>query len=116
MTTNLIYLRLPEAAMMETTLTQFGLMAEKHWREFRPKMVKEMEAKGILQEMLLEAQEKTGEELEQTWRQLNRQGVPPDQAYRQTWELATEKYILLPPEDETAQPAETTIEFPTLTA
>ena len=30
------------------TLTQYGLMAEKHWREFRPKMVTEMEAKGIL--------------------------------------------------------------------
>jgi len=33
-------------------LTQYGMMAEKHWREFRPKMVAEMEAKGILDEML----------------------------------------------------------------
>ena len=27
-------------------LTQYGLMAERHWREFRPKMVRELEAKG----------------------------------------------------------------------
>ena len=32
-------------------------MAEKHWREFRPNMVKQMEATGELQEMLYEAQE-----------------------------------------------------------
>ena len=41
------------------TLTQYGRMAEKHWREFRPNMVAEMEVKGVLQEMLLEAEEKT---------------------------------------------------------
>ena len=29
-------------------LTQYGLMAERHWREFRPKMVRELEAKGHL--------------------------------------------------------------------
>ena len=40
------------------TLTQYGRMAEKHWREFRPKMVQEMEATGTLQEMLYEAQER----------------------------------------------------------
>src|ERR1700737_3106920 len=33
-------------------LTQYGLMAERHWREFRPTMVKEMETKGTLQEAL----------------------------------------------------------------
>ena len=29
-------------------LTRFGLLAEKHWREFLPKMVAELEAKGKL--------------------------------------------------------------------
>ena len=28
------------------TLTQYGMMAQKHWREHRPKMVRELEAKG----------------------------------------------------------------------
>jgi hypothetical protein len=30
----------------EIYLTQYGLMAEGHWRKFRPKMVQELEAKG----------------------------------------------------------------------
>ena len=37
--------------MTAITLTQYGRMAEKHWREFRPNMVAEMEVKGILQEI-----------------------------------------------------------------
>ena len=32
----------------EIYLTQYGLMAERHWREFRPKMMQELEAKGTL--------------------------------------------------------------------
>ena len=102
--------------MTETTLTQFGLMAEKHWREFLPNMVREMEDKGILHQMLLEAQEKTGDELEKIWRQLNREGIPADQAYRMAWEIVREKYILLPPENHQAQIIETIIGFPHLTA
>ena len=38
-------------------------MAEKHWREFLPRMVKELETHGRLQEMLLEAEEKTKDEM-----------------------------------------------------
>jgi len=34
----------------EIYLTQYGLMAERHWREFRPNMVRELEAKGVLME------------------------------------------------------------------
>lgn len=32
-----------------------GPMAERHWREFRPKMVRDLETRGILMETLLEA-------------------------------------------------------------
>ncbi len=38
-------------------LTQYGLMAEKHWRKFLPKMVADLEAKGLLHQMLLAAEE-----------------------------------------------------------
>ena len=38
-------------------------MAEKHWREHCPKMVRELEAKGQLHAMLLEAEEKTKDEM-----------------------------------------------------
>jgi len=40
-----------------TPLTQYGRMAEKHWREHRPKMVRELERTGRLHQMLLEAEE-----------------------------------------------------------
>jgi hypothetical protein len=44
----------------EIYLTQYGLTAERHWREFRPTMVSELEARGTLMEALFEAQETTG--------------------------------------------------------
>jgi hypothetical protein len=52
-------------------LTQYGLMAERHWREFRPEMVRELDAKGQLMEALFEAQERTIGEMEaltKNWR------------------------------------------------
>ena len=45
-------------------LTQYGLMAERHWREFRPQMVRALETKGTFMEALFEAQERTIEEME----------------------------------------------------
>lgn len=80
------------------TLTQYGLMAEKHWREFRPRMVKEMEAKGILQQMLLEAEENTKNEMYDLTTQLMKDGLTAQQAHGRAWEMVREKYILLPAE------------------
>ena len=88
--------------MQETmiTLTQYGLMAEKHWREHLPKMVQDLEAKGQLQEMLLEAEKKTKEEMEIITRKLiSERKYTPDQAERAAWEAVREMYILLPPEE-----------------
>jgi hypothetical protein len=83
-----------------TTLTQYGRMAEKHWRENLPKMVQELEAKGQLQEMLLEAEEKTKDEMEETTRKLiSEQDYTPDQAERAAWEMVRERYILVLPEE-----------------
>lgn len=81
-------------------LTQYGLAAERHWREFRPTLVREMEAKGTLMEALFEAQERTIDEMETLTRQLEaEQKLTPQQAHDQAWEMIREKYILLPPED-----------------
>ena len=86
--------------MATLTLTQYGRMAEKHWREYLPKMVREMEAKGQLQEMLLEAEEKTKDDMEDLTRKLiSQQEYTPDQAERAAWEMVRERYILLPPEE-----------------
>lgn len=40
---------------MKTPLTAYGLLAEKHWRRFCPRLVAELETKGQLHAMLLEA-------------------------------------------------------------
>jgi hypothetical protein len=73
-------------------------MAERHWREFHPKMVAEMEANGTLQEMLLEAEEKTASEMHDLTMQFQKQGLTAQQANDQAWELVRERYILLPEE------------------
>lgn len=92
-----------EAAMTEPIqLTQYGMMAEKHWREFRPKMVAEMEAKGILQEMLLDAENSAKKELYDLTMQFMKQGLTPQQARDRAWEMVREEYILLRPEGEPA--------------
>ena len=80
------------------TLTQYGRMAEKHWREFCPNMVAEMEAKGALQEMLLEAEEKTASEMHDLTMLYQREGLTAQQAHDRAWELVRERYILLPEE------------------
>lgn len=80
------------------TLTQYGMMAQKHWREHRPKMVRELEAKGQLQEMLLEAERKTKDEMAGLRNKFIRQGLTPQQAHDRAWEMVREEYILLPPE------------------
>lgn len=53
-------------------LTQYGLMAEKHWREFCPRMVRQLETEGRLMEALWEAQETTLDEMEVLTRKLER--------------------------------------------
>lgn len=85
-------------ALTPITLTQYGMMAEKHWRQFLPKMVKELEARGKLQTMLLEAEDKTEEELSTLRRKLMNQGSTAQQAHDQAWEMVREKYIFLTPE------------------
>ena len=80
------------------TLTQYGTMAEKHWREYCPKLVQELKRNGLLHQMLQEAEEKTKDEMATLRLELMKQGKTAEQAQRQAWELVREKYILLPPE------------------
>ena len=89
---------MPETTQI--TLTQYGMMAEKHWREFLPKMVSDLERKGRLQEMLLEAEEKTANEIYDLTRNAMKDGLTAQQAHDQAWETVRERYILLPPESQ----------------
>jgi uncharacterized protein YggE len=81
-----------------TPLTQYGRMAQKHWREYCPKMVRELEQKGLLHQMLLEAEERTKDEMATLRIELMKQGATAQQANDQAWEMVREKYILLPPD------------------
>lgn len=79
-------------------LLAYGRMAEAHWREHCPRLVRELETQGKLQEALLEAQEQTTAEMIPLLRDLQRQGQTEQQAHDQAWELVREKYLLLPAE------------------
>jgi len=79
-------------------LTQYGRQAEKHWREHCPKMVSALEAQGQLHAMLLEAEEKTKDEMVTLTQQFRDQGMNPQQAHDRAWEMVRENYILLRPE------------------
>lgn len=61
-------------------------------------MVRELERTNRLQAALLEAQERTLDEMESLMRDLKRQGLTPEAAHDRAWELVREKYILIPPE------------------
>ena len=99
-TINLAYSISRETVSKQIYLTQYGLMAERHWREFRPKMVRDLEARGTLMEALFEAQERTIEEMEALTRKLEtEQKLTPQQAHDRAWEMIREKYILLPLEE-----------------
>lgn len=81
-----------------TPLTQYGQLAEKHWREHCPKMVRVLKQKGLLHQMLLEAEDKTKDEMATLRMELMKQGKTAQQAQTQAWEMVREKYILLPQE------------------
>lgn len=83
-----------------STLLGYAKLAETHWREHRPRMVEELEAKGGLEAALLEAQERTVDEMERLMKEFRGQGLNPQQAHDQAWEILREKYLLLPPEAE----------------
>ena len=80
-------------------LTSYGCQAEKHWREFLPKMTAELETKGLLHEMLLEAEEQTAQEVDSLRRHFIEQGWTPQQAQDRAWEIVRERYLFLPPEE-----------------
>ena len=80
------------------SLTHYGLLAQRHWRQFLPQRVAELEAKGLLEEALLEAEEMTDAQLDRLRRQFIRQGLSPQQAHDRAWEMVRSEFVLLPPE------------------
>ena len=79
-------------------LTQYGRLAERHWREHCPNLVRDLEATGRLHAMLLEAEEKTKDEMIELTQRFRAQGLTAQQAHDRAWEMVREHYLLLPPE------------------
>jgi hypothetical protein len=79
-------------------LTQYGLMAERQWQRFQPRMVAHLEASGDLMATLLLAEETTIKEMDTIRRRLMEQGLTAQQAHDMAWEMVRERYIFLPPE------------------
>ena len=79
-------------------LTQYGLMAEEHWRLFLPRMTAHLEATGQLLTLLMAAEDRTESEMDELRRRFQRQGLTAEQAHQRVWELVRERYIFLPPE------------------
>jgi hypothetical protein len=85
--------------MSDKSLTAYGLMAKRHWQEFCPRMFRQLESEGKLEEALFEAQETTLDEMEMLTLKLEtEQKLTPEQAATAAWEMVREKYILLPAE------------------
>lgn len=81
------------------SLTQYGRMAERHWREFLPRMVADLEAKGTLRIRLMEAELRTDADLDSLRRHLVELGFTSYQAHLRAWEIVRNRYLFLPPEE-----------------
>ena len=80
-------------------LTQYILLAERHWRSWLPRRVAELEGLGLLMAKLCEAAERTVRDSAQLRLHFIQQGLTPNQAAQRAWEIARERYLFLPPED-----------------
>ena len=89
---------------MKTPLTTYGHLAERHWRQFCPRLVAELEAKGQLHTRLREAEEKTGAELDSLRRHFVQQGLTPRQAHDRAWEIVRGRYLFLSLEEKYTRP------------
>ena len=84
----------------EIYLTQYGLMAERHWREFRPENGARTGGEGHVDGSTLRSAGANIGEMEALTRELEtKQKLTPQQAHDRAWEMIREKYILLPPEE-----------------
>jgi len=94
-----------------------AMQAYMHWKEFRPKMVKELYRQGKLRETLEEAAEAVSDEIAEVHGKiisdLNKSGKMPTDPWEREKTFVTthlevknqaiRRYLLLPPEDETVE-------------
>jgi hypothetical protein len=76
-----------------TGLTRFGAMADRHWKEHRPRLYQHLKARSLLMPALLNAQERAKTMIGQM---VGEQGYDLESAR----EEALREFVLLPSEDE----------------
>jgi hypothetical protein len=69
-----------------------GLKIKHHWKKYRPRMYRELEKSGHLEESLSLAEHLTGE----AYSELRDQGLD----YQQAWESVREEWAFLPSEED----------------
>lgn len=82
----------------QQTLNPWAQQAKKHWKEFRPKMYRELQRSGQLNQALRQAAENTVEDLINC--------IHRGMKYDQAWELVRERYLFLPSEEDQPHLAE----------
>ena len=81
-------------------LNQWAQMAESHWEKFLPKMYRDLEQKGTLEQELIKAGQQTEEMLVNL---VSDGGLRHNEAL----EIVLPQFILLTPESERREPSET---------
>ena len=77
---------------MSPQLSPWAIQAKEHWKKYRPKLHRELQEKGLLDQRAEKAAQQTQDELDE----LLSEGMNYDQA----WELVREKYLFLPSEED----------------
>lgn len=73
-------------------LSGWAQQAKKHWKTYRPKMYRQLQRSGRLNETLQQAAENTGEALADC--------IEKGMKYDQAWELVREMWLFLPSEED----------------
>ena len=78
---------------------QYVSLAERHWRTWLPRRVAELERTGQLRAKLHEAATRATTDAAALQEHFLQQGLTPSQAQQRAWEIARDRYLLLPPEE-----------------
>lgn len=90
----------PAEARAKAKLDPWGREAEQSWRQNRPRMVADLESRGLLYQKLLQAQRNADDTAERQQLALERQGWNPGLAYLEAVRVAKETWLLLPSEED----------------
>lgn len=75
-------------------------LGRKNWKEHRPKLFRDLQESGDLEESLSQAAKNTLDAYQGAKSQLLKNGYEPNQAHESAWELVREEWLLRPSEEQ----------------